>query len=74
MCSPVDGKILRHGDVDNINCTIDCIKGHDYRLDEFLFGFKTVKQSKDEGKRITMVEKIIDSAEKRSEEIKSNIV
>ena len=43
MCSPCDGRILRHGDVNIDNCTIDCIKGHEYRLDEFLFGFKTEK-------------------------------
>jgi phosphatidylserine decarboxylase precursor len=43
MCSPVDGRILRHGDVNHANCTIDCIKGHEYRIDEFLFGFKTEK-------------------------------
>ena len=43
LCSPCDGKILRHGVVNNINCTIDCIKGYDYRLDEFLFGVQSNK-------------------------------
>ena len=74
MCSPVDGKILRHGDVNSLNCTIDCIKGHDYRLDEFLFGFKTVKQAKDEDKRVTMVEKIIDSAKERGNTVKYCVI
>jgi phosphatidylserine decarboxylase len=41
MCSPCDGKIASHGKVDTVNCTIDCVKGHDYRLDEFLLGYKT---------------------------------
>ena len=43
MCSPCDGKILSFGTVNDLECTIDCIKGHEYRLDEFLFGFKTEK-------------------------------
>ena len=58
MCSPCDGKILSHGDVDSINCTIDCVKGNDYRLDEFLFGFRTEKTKKHENERVTMIEKI----------------
>ena len=39
VCSPCDGKILSHGVVDSTNCTIDCVKGSNYRLDEFLFGY-----------------------------------
>jgi phosphatidylserine decarboxylase len=41
MCSPCDGRILSFGEVNNLACTIDCIKGNDYQLDEFLFGYKT---------------------------------
>lgn len=40
LCSPCDGKILSWGDVDSTNSTIDCVKGNDYRLDEFLFGYQ----------------------------------
>ena len=69
MCSPCDGKILSFGDVDSLKCTIDCIKGHDYRLDEFLFGFRTDKRDEDEDKRVTMVERIIDSAKERGNKL-----
>ncbi len=41
MCSPCDGKVLSFGDVNSLKTTMDCIKGHTYRLDEFLFGYKT---------------------------------
>lgn len=40
LCSPCDGRVLSFGPVDTINSTLDCIKGHNYRLDEFLFGIK----------------------------------
>lgn len=40
LCSPCDGRVLSHGTVDSVNSTIDCVKGHTYRLDEFLFGAK----------------------------------
>ena len=46
LCSPCDGKVLSFGNVDSLNCTIDCIKGHNYRLDEFLFGYKTEANEK----------------------------
>lgn len=69
MCSPCDGKILSFGTVNTLNCTIDCIKGNDYRLDEFLFGFKTEKLNKDKDRRITMTERLIDSALERGNKI-----
>lgn len=40
LCSPCDGKVLSFGEVNSLKSTIDCIKGHNYRLDEFLFGLK----------------------------------
>ena len=39
LVSPCDGRVLSHGEVDSATCTMDCIKGNAYRLDEFLFGF-----------------------------------
>lgn len=74
MCSPCDGKILSHGDVDSLKCTIDCVKGNDYRLDEFLFGFKTDKLPQDENRRITMVERILDSAKDRGNVVKYCVI
>ena len=69
MCSPCDGRILSSGEVDSLNCTIDCIKGHNYRLDEFIFGIKNIKEKQDEHKRITMIERIIDSAKERGNKV-----
>ena len=40
LCSPCDGRVLSFGPVDSLKSTMDCIKGHTYRLDEFLFGYK----------------------------------
>ena len=65
LCCPCDGKILSFGEVNSLKCTIDCLKGHDYRLDEFLFGYQMNKEDADKDKRITMIERIIDSCEKR---------
>jgi len=38
LCSPCDGTILSFGDVHSKYHTFDCIKGRDYRMDEFLYG------------------------------------
>jgi len=38
MCSPSDGTIFATGKVDSAHSLIDCVKGHSYRLDEYLFG------------------------------------
>lgn len=48
---------MSHGEVDSTNCTIDCVKGNNYRLDEFLFGY----QSKGE----SAVDRMIKSAQER---------
>lgn len=45
LCSPCDGRVLSYGTVDSLNSTIDCVKGHTYRLDEFLFGVKDVEKT-----------------------------
>lgn len=68
MCSPCDGRILSFGEVNTLKCTIDCIKGHEYRLDEFLFGYKSVGKP-DSNERVTMTEKIIDSAKERGNKV-----
>ena len=39
LVSPCDGKVLSYGTVDSEACTLDCIKGNAYRVDEFLFGY-----------------------------------
>ena len=38
LCSPCDGTIVSTGSVNTAKCTIDCVKGYDYMLEEFLFG------------------------------------
>ena len=40
IVSPCDGRVLSFGTVDSDTCTMDCIKGNAYRVDEFLFGYK----------------------------------
>jgi phosphatidylserine decarboxylase len=57
LCSPCDGKVLSFGDVDSLKSTMSCIKGHTYRLDEFLFGYKVEKDSK--APQATMTDSII---------------
>jgi phosphatidylserine decarboxylase len=41
LVSPCDGTVLSIGDVSSTGTMISCVKGADYRLDEFLFGYKT---------------------------------
>ncbi len=38
LCSPCDGTVLTVGTVGSQDSTIDCVKGHSYRLDEFMLG------------------------------------
>jgi phosphatidylserine decarboxylase len=40
MCSPCDGAVLSIGMVNDVDSTIDCVKGRSYRLDEFMTGVK----------------------------------
>ena len=65
LASPCDGKILRIGEVNTIETSIDCIKGNTYRLDEFLFGYKTTTK----GEKRTTIERMIDSARTRQNKI-----
>ena len=39
LVSPCDGKVLSYGEINTLEATMDCIKGHKYRVDEFLFGY-----------------------------------
>lgn len=61
VCSPCDGRVLSFGDVDCTKCTISCVKGSDYRVDEFLFGFKSESESS--------VDKVIKSAVGRGNKV-----
>lgn len=72
LCSPCDGKVLSFGDIDSLKSTMDCIKGHDYRLDEFLFGYKMIPDEEDP--QPTMVESIIQSAKQRGNMIKYAVI
>ena len=40
MCSPCDGRVLTCGKINAQYCTIDCVKGRSYRLDEFMLGYQ----------------------------------
>ena len=40
MASPCDGKVLSFGTLKLPEATIECVKGADYPLEEFLFGFQ----------------------------------
>jgi len=61
VCSPCDGKILSWGEVDSTHGTIECIKGNSYRLDEFLFGYKS------DG--VSVVDKMMQAAKERGNKI-----
>lgn len=41
LVSPADGTVLSFGEVNAKDSTLECIKGNNYRLDEFLFGCQT---------------------------------
>mmetsp|Transcript_17161 Transcript_17161/g.12183 ORF Transcript_17161/g.12183 Transcript_17161/m.12183 type:complete len:92 (-) Transcript_17161:842-1117(-) len=56
LCSPCDGRVLSFGTVDSQTSTLDCIKGHNYRVDEFLFGNKLKRNAKGEP---TIVERMV---------------
>jgi len=45
ISSPCDGRILTIGKVNQVDSTIDCVKGRSYRLDEFMLGY--IGDSKD---------------------------
>ena len=65
MVAPCDGRVLSFGTVDSDMCTMDCIKGNAYRVDEFLFGYK--QQSSGDGK--TAVQRIVASSKERNQKI-----
>ena len=62
LCSPCDGRVLSFGPVNSLTSTMDCIKGHSYRLDEFIFGYKAMESDKNKA-QATMINQIIKSAE-----------
>ena len=45
MCSPCDGTVTSCGEINTESSTIDCVKGHSYRLDEFMLGRRGNKHS-----------------------------
>jgi phosphatidylserine decarboxylase len=67
LCSPCDGKVLSFGEVDSLKTTMDCIKGHSYRVDEFLFGYKTEKDLSNP--QSTLTESLIQSATSRGNKV-----
>ena len=65
LVSPCDGKIMRIGQIDSDASSIECVKGNDYRLDEFLLGYKQQGQNSQR----TTTERIIDAAKARKNKI-----
>jgi phosphatidylserine decarboxylase len=60
LCSPCDGRVLSVGEVCTADCTIDCVKGRSYRLDEFMLGVRD-----EEDKTIpALVKKVLDRGNK----------
>jgi phosphatidylserine decarboxylase len=60
ISSPCDGKDLSCGEISTADCTIDCVKGRSYRLDEFLLGVRD-----DQEKSVpAMVKKVLDAGNK----------
>ena len=77
LCSPCDGRILSHGLVDSTDCTIDCVKGANYPLEEFLFGFNSDYLTGDESSTPDsrkMIRQIVDSAESRGNQIQYCVI
>jgi phosphatidylserine decarboxylase len=70
LSSPCDGKVLSFGTVNADTFTMECIKGNAYRVDEFLFGYKSKAE---EGKQ-TPIQKIITSAKDRGQKIMFMVV
>ena len=46
---------------------MDCIKGHNYRLDEFIFGYQI--NAEEHSKELTMMEGMLKSAKDRGNKI-----
>ena len=47
LTSPCDGTVLSFGEVNTLTSTIECVKGNDYKLSEFLFGSQPKTSSVD---------------------------
>jgi phosphatidylserine decarboxylase precursor len=60
--------VLSFGEVDSLRSTMDCIKGHTYRVDEFLFGYK-IERDPANPQLPTMTESIIQSAKARGNKV-----
>ncbi|CDW77311.1 phosphatidylserine decarboxylase [Stylonychia lemnae] len=69
LCSPCDGKVLSFGQIDTMTSTMDCIKGHTYRLDEFLFGVKSPESVDPKNKTPSVVDSLIEGAKARGNQI-----
>lgn len=69
LCSPCDGRVLSHGFVNNLTSCIDCIKGHNYQLDEFLFGYKNPENIEPDNDKPTIVNTLIQAAKQRGNKL-----
>jgi phosphatidylserine decarboxylase len=48
LTSPCDGTVLSFGEVNAMTSTIECVKGNDYKLSEFLFGPQATSNTVDQ--------------------------
>lgn len=57
LSSPCDGTVLSTGLINDVDSTIDCVKGRSYRLDEFMMGVIGDDGDQDTASRVVKVSK-----------------
>ena len=71
LVSPCDGKVLSYGEVNTLESTMDCIKGHTFRVDEFLFGYYSKAE---DPKQKTTIERLMQAAVDRGNKVMYMVV
>ena len=63
MCSPCDGTVLTCGEINQDHKTIECVKGRDYPLYEFMFGLYNREEV------YAQVDKLVESSVKKGKKM-----